>query len=233
MESRRARHYDCIDEFPAVTPAEIAGVLNDVEAKYAPARLYYAGDRSLLERGPRIAIVGSRTATPSGLARARVVVVSGLAKGIDTTAHNAAMDRGGRTIAVLGTPLNRHYPAENAALQDRIAREHLIVSQFPVGYPVTPKNFPIRNRTMAFVTDATVIVEAGEESGALYQGWEVLRLGRPLFLLENVAMNPELTWPADMIKHGAKLLTRNSLDMELADVPVVTARAYIQLDDVL
>ena len=89
------------------------------------------------------------------------MIVSGLAEGIDTAAHTAAISRGGRTIAVLGTPLDQVFPRQNAALQDQIMREHLAVSQFPAGHPVQRKNFPLRNR-WALISDATVIIEAGK-----------------------------------------------------------------------
>ena len=83
------------------------------------------------------------------------------------------------TIAVLGTDLDDCYPPENRPLQERLMREHLVISQFPSGTPSRRTNFPRRNRTMALLTDATVIIEAGESSGTLDQGWEALRLGRP------------------------------------------------------
>lgn len=217
---------------PAMTPTEILGALNDVEAKNAPKKLYVAGDVSLVARGPRVSVVGSRKASPEGLARARalakalvahdMIVVSGLAAGIDAAAHTAAMEAGGRTIAVLGTPLDETYPKENADLQARIARDHLVVSQFASGTAVTPRNFPIRNRTMALLTDATVIVEAGEKSGTLHQGWEALRLGRKLFLLESVVNDAELSWPKEMIGYGAEVLSRENLDDALFDLPAVT-----------
>src|ERR1700736_3049500 len=108
----------------AVTPADVLGGLNDVECKYAPRNLYLAGDRGLLRRGPRVSVVGSRIASPEGLRRARalasslvehnIIVVSGLAAGIDTAAHEGAIDAGGRTIAVIGTPLSRYYPPRTA-----------------------------------------------------------------------------------------------------------------------
>lgn len=215
-----------------ITTADVLGPLNDVEDKHAPARLYLRGDRGLLERGPRVSIVGSRAASSDGLRRARflaralvqhnMIVVSGLAAGIDTAAHEAAIEAGGRTIAVLGTPLDQSYPKENAALQERIAREHLLVSQFAFGSPTTPKNFPMRNRTMALLTDATVIVEAGEKSGTLHQGWEALRLGRQLFFMESVARDPALSWPKQMIHYGAQMLTRDNLEDALVELPAVT-----------
>ncbi len=217
----------------AVTPADVLGALNDVECKYAPRELYLAGDRALLRRGPRVSVIGSRKASPEGLRRARalasslvkhdIIVVSGLAAGIDRAAHEGAIDAGGRTIAVIGTPLERFYPRENRDLQERIAREHLVVSQFRAGSAVTRSNFPVRNRTMALLTDATVIVEAGEQSGTLHQGWEALRLGRLLFLLESVAQNKALSWPQEMIDHGAQILSRGNLEVALDHLPAFTA----------
>jgi DNA processing protein len=218
--------------FRTLVPSEILGPLTDVERKFAPAVLHVAGDATLLRRGPRVAVVGSRKASTEGLRRAAaltralvqrdIVVVSGLAAGIDTAAHTAALEAGGHTIAVLGTPLDQSYPRENAALQARLAEEQLVVSQFDMGSAVQPKNFPIRNRTMALFTDATVIVEAGEKSGTVNQGWEALRLGRMLFLLESVATDPALTWPKLMIHHGAQVLSRANLEAALEDIPAVT-----------
>jgi DNA processing protein len=215
------------------------GALDDVHLRHAPERLYVQGDASLLRRGPRVSIVGSRAASEAGLARARslaktfarsgVVVVSGLAAGIDTAAHESAIDHGGRTIAVIGTPLDQSYPKENAALQARIAAEHLVVSQFPSGTPATPKNFPIRNRTMALLSDATVIVEASENSGTRHQGWEALRLGRLVFLLENVASDPSLSWPAEMMRHGAQVLSRENLARVIENLPSMSGAADLAL----
>lgn len=234
--ARRTEPMLAVDSI-AVTPAQVLGALNDVESKYAPPEFYFAGDPTLLRRGPRVSVVGSRKASPEGLRRARalahslvehdIIVVSGLAAGIDRAAHEAAIEAGGRTIAVIGTPLEQCYPRENQELQARIARDHLVVSQFPAGSPVTRSNFPIRNRTMALLTDATVIVEAGEKSGTLHQGWEALRLGRLLFLLESVARNATLTWPQEMIRHGAQILSRGNLEIALEHLPAFTAATTI------
>jgi DNA processing protein len=208
------------------TAASLLGPLNDVEQKHAPAVLYVAGDRSLLREGARVSVVGSRKASAAGLQRAGklarllasrgTVVVSGLAEGIDTAAHMAAIEAGGRTIAVIGTPLDKAYPKQNAGLQERIMREHLVVSQFPVGYPVQPKNFVIRNRSMALVSDATVIIEADDKSGSLHQGWEALRLGRGLFIAKSVVENDSVSWPEKMLHYGARVLSDETLD-ELFD----------------
>ena len=195
------------------SPEELLGPLNDVEKKYAPKKLYAVGDMPVPLPGPRSAIIGSREASQEGLratgniartlVRNGVVVVSGLARGIDTSAHKAAIEEGGQTIAVLGTPLDQVYPKENYQLQDVIMRHHLAVSQFPVGHPTQPKNFVIRNRTMALISDASIIVEAGNSSGSLHQGWEALRLGRPLFIWKSIMSDASLDWPEKMIEYGA------------------------------
>src|SRR5260370_8853537 len=162
---------------------------------------------------PRLAIIGSRKASgkSSDVAgeiaktrvKKRVVIVRGLAEGIDTAAHRAAIESGGRTIAVLGTPLDRVYPQKNMELQQEIMRSHLAISQFPTGYAIEPGNFVMRNRTMALTANASVIVEAGETSGSLYQGWEALRLGRPLFIWTSLVHTPSLKCPAPIIRHAA------------------------------
>src|SRR5690606_7836146 len=149
--------------------------ITEVEKKFAPKRLYYRGDINLLTEGRRVSVVGSRDVSEVGvrrtafitetLVRADIVVVSGLARGVDSVAHQTAIAHGGRTIAVLGTQLDIAYPKENAGLLETIMRDHLAVSQFPPGYPTLKANFPTRNRTMALISDATIIVEAGEKSG--------------------------------------------------------------------
>ena len=187
--------------------------LNDIEKKYAPDTIYYRGPMEIPLPCARVSIIGTREATEEGLLAAEevskiliennVVIVSGLAKGIDTVGHKTAMKNGGKTIAVIGTPLNKTYPKENTELQEEIMKNHLVISQYPVGRPTGKKDFVLRNRTMALISDASVIVEAGEGSGSLYQGWETLRLGRPLFICKSVVLNPKLKWPKEMIEYGA------------------------------
>ncbi|MFY9340950.1 MAG: DNA-processing protein DprA [Planctomycetota bacterium] len=210
-------------------PQELLGELNEHEQKNAPPRLYLRGDASLLTGGHRISVVGTREPTAEGVGRTKalvdvlvardIIVVSGLAKGIDTIAHSHAIARGGRTIAVLGNPLNVFFPSENRALQEEIGRHHLLVSQFASGSKGGAGNFPRRNRTMALLSEATIIIEAGEGSGTLHQGWEAIRLGRPLFLLESLVQRSDLTWPAEMIEYGAEILTREKLDAVLEEIP--------------
>lgn len=187
--------------------------LNDVEVKYAPEILYVSGTLKIPLPKPRVSIVGSRKASPNGLSHARsiakilaskeVVIVSGLAEGIDTTAHLAAIEADSKTIAVLGTPLNKTFPAKNFTLQQEIMRHHLAISQFEIGEIVRPNNFVIRNRTMALISDATVIVEASDNSGSFHQGWEALRLGRPLFIWKSLLNRDDLPRVQKMLSYGA------------------------------
>jgi DNA processing protein len=219
-----------MNESVEMTPSELLGQLNEVERKFAPRTLYVAGHPEILGNRPRVSIVGSRKASQEGIQRAKKlarlvsqrsgVVVSGLAMGIDTAAHTGAIAAKGLTVAVIGTPLNQAYPRENAQLQELIQREHLCVSQFPVGYPIQPKNFPIRNRTMALISDATVIIEAGDKSGAISQGWEALRLGRGLFISKWVVENKALSWPKEMLGYGAQVLSDDLLDSFFESLPV-------------
>lgn len=192
------------------------------------------GDISLLTQGHRVSVVGSRKVSDAGIRRARVIVkelvdngitvVSGLADGVDAIAHATAIECGGKTIAVMGTPLDKIYPAKNKALFEKIAANHLAISQFPSGYPATPKNFPIRNRTMALITDATIIIEASEKSGTRHQGWEALRLGRQLFLLESIVTEANLSWANEMLNYGAEILNREVMSSLFQELPNYTSR---------
>ncbi len=218
-------------------PEVLFSAITEIEEKHKPEQLYALGNIDLLTSAPKVSVVGSRKVSEEGIRRARslskslvengLTVVSGMALGVDTVAHTTAIECDGNTIAVLGTPLDNPYPKKNTKLFETIARDHLAISQFPSGYPSQPKNFPIRNRTMALISDATIIIEAGEKSGTRHQGWEALRLGRLLFLLESVANNPLLTWPAEMIKYGAQVLSRDNLDELVENIPQFNTRVDV------
>ena len=235
---RRGRRMGEVDHERAGArePQELLGPLNDVERKLAPKRIWFEGRRELLAMDPRVAVVGSRDLSEPGARRTSeisrflvekgIVIVSGLATGADTIAHQSAISSGGRTIAVLGTPLQTCYPAANRELQKRIGREHLLLSQFAPGTAIQRGNFVIRNRLMALVADASIIVEAGDSSGTLSQGWEALRLGRPLFILESVARDPKLEWPAKMIEYGAVPLALEGLADILESLPPPGVRLH-------
>jgi DNA processing protein len=200
----------------AYTAEALLGPLNPQEALYVPKQLFAAGHVEWLRQQPRVAVVGARKASLEGVKRAArlarilvkhgAIVVSGLAEGIDEAAHSATINAAGRTVAVIGTPLSETFPAKHRSLQQQLMREHLVLSQFPEGHPTTRKNFPMRNRTMALVSDASVIVEASDRSGSLSQGWEALRLGRPLFLMASILDQRGLSWPRTMLDYGAMVL---------------------------
>jgi DNA processing protein len=181
--------------------------------------LYYQGNWDLVHAPKRVAIVGTREPSDDGLRRTAKLtsllvkngftIVSGLAKGVDTMAHKTAIECGGDTIAVIGTPIDQAYPKENLELQQQIARDHLLVSQVPVlVYARRPPSvnrmfFPERNITMSALTHATVIIEAGETSGTLIQARAAFKQKRKLFILDNNFQNPKLTWPKRFEEQGA------------------------------
>ena len=210
--SRRSRSgYIPPPTIDTVDVTTIEGFPSHSDVNIAFRHVFIAGDTTLLT-GPRVAIVGARAATEDGRRRASrlarelaerdVVVVSGLAAGIDTAAHTAALSIEGKTFAVLGTPLDKAYPAENAALQERMWREQLLVSQFAIGARVHKSSFPERNRLMAAITHATVIIEASDTSGTLHQAAECGRMGKPLFIARSVVDNSNLSWPARFLDKG-------------------------------
>jgi len=195
---------------------EFPNRLND--AQYPIKMFYYQGNWDLIHL-PSVAVVGTREPTQDGIRRAQYlvkrlvqdsfVVVSGLARGIDTVAHQTVLENCGNTIAVIGTPLNRYYPPENKFLQVEIAKNHLLISQVPFSryakqtYRQNRLFFPERNVTMSALTEATIIVEAGETSGTLVQARAALKQNRKLLILENNFLNPSLTWPKKFEQRGA------------------------------
>jgi len=166
-----------------------------------------------------VALVGTRRATTYGravadrlardLAAAGVTVVSGLAKGIDTSAHRAALQAGGRTIAVLGNGLDQVYPAENAGLARQIVDSDAgaVVSEFAPGVPPDAVNFPRRNRIISGLSSGTVIVEAGERSGALITADFALEQGREVLAVPGSIFSPMSAGPNELLKQGATPVT--------------------------
>jgi DNA processing protein len=185
-----------------------------------------------------VSVVGSRSASDRGLAQAReiaallvdaeITVVSGLAAGIDTAAHTTALATGGRTVAVIGTGIRRHYPAGNRDLQDEIAARGLVISQFWPDAPPSRTSFPLRNATMSAYGKATIIVEAGETSGARIQARVAVNHGRPVVLMDSVAHGTNwgaklrgqpgvkiATSPQQAIEHVQKIMERARMVSEL------------------
>lgn len=194
-------------------PERLADAVHPVEL------LYYRGWWDLVDAPKRISVVGAREVSEDGIRRTRKLVkqlvqagytiVSGLARGVDTVAHETAIEFGGQTIAVLGTPITECYPKENRDLQEQIARDYLVVSQVPIcryaaqDYRFNRLFFPERNATMSALSHATVIVEASDTSGTLAQARAALQQGRKLFVLDSNFHNPALTWPARFEAQGA------------------------------
>jgi DNA processing protein len=201
-------------------------------AEHPVELLYYRGAWDLVY-SRCVAIVGTRRPTEEGKARTGKIaaalvrdgytVVSGLAAGIDTIAHETAIANGGFTIGVLGTSLSQSYPAANRNLQELIADKHLLISQVPVvrasvqGPERNHIFFPERNITMSALTEATIIIEAGETSGTLIQGKAALKQGRKLFILDACFRQAGLGWPEKFEQQGAiRVVTYDDIKRNLS-----------------
>ncbi|MDR0591603.1 MAG: DNA-processing protein DprA [Candidatus Nomurabacteria bacterium] len=192
-----------------------------------PKKLYYRGN--LPENRPKsVAIVGSRKPTAYGqavgyklaseLAMKGIVVISGLALGIDSVAHKGALDAGGQTIAVLGNGIDKIYPRTNVGLAQKIEEgSGAIISEYAPGTPTYPSNFLARNRIVSGLSDAIVVVEAATRSGTLSTAAHALSQGRPVFAVPGNITNPMSAGCNNLIKQGAMPLT------ELDDILAVIA----------
>jgi DNA processing protein len=186
-----------------------------LETPDPPALLYLHGRRELLAR-QSLAVVGSRNATPQGISNAEqfarafsaagLTIVSGLALGIDAAAHRGALEGAGSTIAVLGTGADILYPQRNRALGERIAREGLIVSEFPLGTPPHGGNFPRRNRVISGLARGCLVVEAALASGSLITARLAAEQGREVFAIPGSIHSPHAKGCHALIKQGAKLV---------------------------
>lgn len=178
-----------------------------------PARLHLRGGPADILSRPAVAVVGARSCSTYGaqvarelaqeLAGAGVVVVSGLARGIDGEAHRGALAGGGLTVAVLGCGIDRDYPRAHAELARRIAASGLLVSEYPAGVEPAPWRFPARNRIVAGLAAATVVVEARERSGALITADFALELGRDVFAVPGEITSGLSKGTNDLIRQGA------------------------------
>ena len=177
-----------------------------------PRQLHVRGDPEVLAQ-PSVAVVGARSCSPYGaqvahdLARALtgagVVVVSGLARGIDGEAHRGALEAGGTTVAVLGCGIDRDYPRSHAELAGRIRQSGAVVSEYPPGVEPAPWRFPARNRIIAGLCLATVVVEARERSGALITADFALELGREVFAVPGEITAALSAGTNDLLRQGA------------------------------
>ena len=205
-------HRSGIDRFGVRVAGEGEFPAKILDAEHPSFCLYYQGFWNFTE-SQCISVVGTRKPTEKGIRRTRKLVrqlakddytiVSGLASGIDTVAHETALDAGGATIAVMGTPLNKQYPSENKKLREKLAKDYLVLTQFPVGAKTQPFFFTERNKIMSAITEATIIVEAGKSSGTMTQARAALHQGRKLFILDNCFERSDLTWPKRFEELGA------------------------------
>ncbi len=180
-----------------------------------PPLLYVRGDVECLQ-APQIGIVGSRNPTPGGadtayqfashLSRAGLTITSGMALGIDAQGHKGALDGGGKTVAVVGTGLDRVYPAAHRELAHRIAAQGALVSEFPLGTPPLASNFPRRNRIISGLSLGTLVVEAAAQSGSLITARLAAEQGREVFAIPGSIHNPKARGCHALIRQGAKLV---------------------------
>jgi DNA processing protein len=186
-----------------------------LQSAAAPPVLYADGRVELLQRRA-LAIVGSRSASPQGVRNAQtfaqviassdVTIVSGLALGIDTAAHAAALDRSGSTIGVLGNGADVVYPRRNAELYGQIRTQGLIVTEFPLGTPPIATNFPRRNRIISGLSQGCLVVEAAMASGSLITARLCVEMGRDVFAIPGSIHSPLSKGCHYLIKQGAKLV---------------------------
>ncbi|WP_342512618.1 DNA-processing protein DprA [Sporosarcina sp. FSL K6-1522] len=181
-----------------------------------PAVLYTKGDQRLLAESFKIAIIGSRKATAYSkqamslivppLVKHQAVIVSGLAKGADTMAHVAALEFGGKTIAVLGHGFFHLYPKENRYLANQLAANHLLITEYPPYVKPEKWTFPMRNRIISGLSDAVVITEAADKSGTMSTVEHALDHGKEIFAVPGPITSPLSAGPNKLLDEGAKLV---------------------------
>jgi DNA processing protein len=194
-----------------------------------PVLLYARGDTQILNL-PSISIVGTRRPTIYGtqmaerlgreLAARGVIVVSGMARGIDAIGHKGAMAVNGRAIGVLGTGIDVCYPKENKKLYEQVLERGAILSEFPLGTHPAPENFPIRNRIVAGMPLGVVVIEGAQYSGSLITARLAMEFGREVFAVPGNVTQPVSFAPNQLIKQGAKLVTNGEDVIEELPTPV-------------
>jgi DNA processing protein len=198
----------------SITPASPIWPPSLLHIDAPPTKLWLEGRTELLTPGPRIAIVGSRAPTPYGEAQARrfamafaqagITIVSGMARGIDSFAHHAALDAGGKTIAVLGSGVDLPWP--NGPLADRMKLEGMLLSEFEPGMPPRRSHFPQRNRLISGLSDAVLVIEAAHASGSLITAHCAADQGRSVYALPGRVDHPMSRGCHRLIKEGAELI---------------------------
>lgn len=203
------------------------------EIEQPPPVLYVRGDMKLEDEWA-VAIVGTRRITPYGrqvaeevsgmLARNGVTIVSGLARGVDAVAHQAALHAGGRTLAVLGSGVDRIYPAENQRLAEQIIAHGAVVSDYPIGTPPDGPNFPPRNRIISGLSLAVIVIEANIDSGAMITATFAAEQGRELFAVPGNIMALQSKGTNRLIRDGARILLEPQEVLEILDLQQTAAQ---------
>lgn len=202
-----------------------------------PDLLYTLGSRATLD-APRVAIIGTRDCTAYGdriarkiagaIARAGGCVISGMARGVDACAHRAALEAGGKTVAILGTGIDVPYPREHGRLHAQIADAGLVMSESPAGTAAFRGCFPRRNRIIAAMAKVTIVVEAGHKSGALLTAKDALNLGRIVAAVPGQIDSPHSAGTNELLRDGAQVIATVDDALALAGFP---AEPELQLHD--
>lgn len=200
------------NRFPSISILDQEYPLALKEIYNPPALLFYQGNLDLLAK-PRLAIVGSRNCSDVGAKSVQklikelgnqFVIVSGLARGIDTCAHVASLKNGGTSVAVIGTGLDRYYPKENTKLQDYMAKNHLVLTEYVAGEQPLKFHFPERNRIIAGLAQGVIVVEAKMRSGSLITCERALEEGRDVFAVPGNILDGKSDGCHHLIQEGAK-----------------------------
>jgi DNA processing protein len=212
VDQQRLIESAAVDLIPFTDP-RYPHLLRDI---FDPPLLLFARGRVELLESVVLGVVGTRRPSPYGVAAAErlshelaavgVAIASGMARGIDTAAHRAALDAGGDTIAVFGSGIDHIYPAENRKLAEQIANQGLLISEFPMGSPAHPQNFPTRNRIVSGLSFGVLVVEGAQYSGSAITARLAMEQGREVFAVPG-NITSKMSWgPNLLIKQGAKLV---------------------------
>jgi DNA processing protein len=240
-----AQHLQANPGFWTPVDAEYPRLLKEIPDP--PAVLYYRGNAGLLHpqsQRPIVAIVGTRDPTDYAkrwthklaavLAKNGIVVISGMAEGVDTQAHLGCLETNGKTIAVLGTGTDIAYPPRNRVLHQQILERGLVISEYPTGTPPSRPHFPRRNRIIAALSRATLVMEAPQKSGALITAYVANDYGRDVYVLPNSLDNPRAVGSLGLMSKGAQLILGEGHLLELLGgiptldpLPLHTARTVV------
>lgn len=222
-----------------LTGQDIPGRLQSIPSP--PKVLFYIGDMGICRDKPTVAIVGSRKVTPYGkevtalfaraLAMRGIVIISGLAFGVDAVAHRSTLDAGGKTIAVLPSGIDQFTPASHASLARNIIDSGgAVISEYEPGHPAYKQNFVARNRIVAGLADVVLITEAGEGSGSLHTARFATKQNKPVFAVPGPINNPISAGTNQLIKAGAHVATTPDDLLSVLDLKIKSTKAQTKID---